>query len=49
MRQVEYESQTIDIPLDQLEVAESQIRNIDVGKDIQELADSIQSWVNSTY
>ncbi len=42
MRQVEYESQTIDIPLEQLEIAESQIRNIDVGKDIQELADSIQ-------
>jgi len=42
MKQVEYESQTIDIPLDKLVIAESQIRNIDVGKDIQELADSIK-------
>lgn len=42
MRQVEYESQIRDIPLDQLEIAESQIRNIDVGKDIKELADNIQ-------
>lgn len=42
MRQVEYESEIIDIPLDKLEIAESQIRNIDAGKDIQDLADSIK-------
>jgi ParB family transcriptional regulator, chromosome partitioning protein len=42
MKQVEYESQTIDIPLDKLEIGESQIRNVDTGKDIQELADSIK-------
>lgn len=42
MERVEYESEIIDIPLDKLEIAESQIRNLDVGKDIKDLADNIR-------
>jgi ParB family chromosome partitioning protein len=42
MRKVEYESKIIDIPIEDLDISESQIRNIDPGKDIQELADNIK-------